>query len=348
MSSYEEQNNENFKLVSLDGNTARPGSQQAKRAYNSYLKDDEYESDSSSGIQLSEVDPTAAEPVAPPQVQVKPASSPPGKKVVNKPAKGTKPLGGGTQSLSAANTSPLKKGGKSYETSDDGVDLFSGDTAEEVSERLDELKSSVSTLLANFKNTFSAIALKGAAILMKPVGMMAGLAAKVANIPLKLMNKGISSLSSKMGASAKALGGNDATEAIQEEQVQEAQQEQVKLSNFNEMIELNIFFTDNYKKNLYNKPKNAGFKLSKMEEELIAGMAMEAIRECAEFTAELPPPASGMYEGTPVSQVMDNVTEQDLAVFLGFVKAFPGKYIGKSWKISETFATWLINNSPLG
>ncbi|MFN8575377.1 MAG: hypothetical protein U0354_00835 [Candidatus Sericytochromatia bacterium] len=344
MSSYEEQNNDNFKLVSLDGNTPKSGAQQAKRAYSSYLKDDEYQVDNTSSLQISEVDPTASEPVPPP-----PAPKPQPSKTVNKQqTKGTKPLSGNTQNLNATPTSPLKnKNGKSYDTSDD-VDLFSGEpTAEEVSERLGELKSSVSSLFLNVKNTLFAASLKGVSTLMKPIGKIAGLTAKMANIPLKLINNGISSLSNKMGQSAKALGAKDANEIRQEEQIQEAPPE-IKTSSFNEMIELNIFFTDNYKKALYNKPKNAGFKLSKMEEELICGMAIEAIKECAEFTAELPPPASGIYEGRAISEVMENVTNDDIAIFLGFVKGFPGKYIGKTWKISETFATWLINNSPLG
>ena len=341
MSSQEEQNNENFKLVSLDG-SPRPGSQQAKRAYTSYLKDDEHDgTDSSSNIQITENNPTDPDP-PPPTVQKsvpQAAKKPQGKQ-------GTRPLG--TQNLSAPSTTPLKnKNGKAYETSVDGVDLFNGEsTAEDVSERLDELKNSMSTLAANIKNTVSALFMKMAAVAMKPIGMIAGIAVKLANVPLKVVNKGVAALSGKMGSSAKALGGQDAQD-IQEE-MQEAPQEELKTSKFSEMIDLNIFFTDNYKKNLYTKSKNAGFKLSKMEEELILGLAIEAIRECAEFTAELPPPQSGLYTGTPVSEVMDNVNPQDVAIFLGFVKAFPGKYIGKSWKISETFATWLINNSPLG
>ena len=341
MSSYEEQNNENFKLVSLDG-TPRPGSQQAKRAYSSYLKDDEFDSDSSSNLQISEVDPTAAVPVAPPP---KPVSQP-AKKPQGKP-KGTQQLA--SQHLASQEAAPKNKNGKSYSTSDDGVDLFDGDSqVEDVSEKLDELKDSVSTLLANFKNTFAAVFMKSASIAMKPIGLMAGLTARLANIPLKILNKGISALASKMGSSSKALGGKDALDTKVEQQAEEPVQPQYKTSNFSDMIELNIFFTDNYKKNIYSKPKNSGFKLSKMEEELILGLASEAIRECAEFTAELPPPVSGLYEGTPVSHVMENVSPEDIAIFLGFVKAFPGKYIGKSWKISETFATWLINNSPLG
>lgn len=121
-----------------------------------------------------------------------------------------------------------------------------------------------------------------------------------------------------------------------------------KLSNFSDMIELNIVFTDNMKKPLYKrKPNMPGARMGAMEEELILANAMIAINECAEFTLELPNPSSGLYAGQRIYDIMANVAKEDVGVFLGFVKAYPGKYIGKEWKISETFATWLINNAPV-
>jgi hypothetical protein len=121
-----------------------------------------------------------------------------------------------------------------------------------------------------------------------------------------------------------------------------------KLSNFSDMIELNIVFTDNMKKPLYKrKPNMPGARMGVMEEELILANAMIAINECAEFTLELPNPSSGLYAGQRIYDIMANVAKEDVGVFLGFVKAYPGKYIGKEWKISETFATWLINNAPV-
>ena len=113
------------------------------------------------------------------------------------------------------------------------------------------------------------------------------------------------------------------------------------------MIELNITFIDNMKKPLYNRNRAMSMKLGVMEEELIMGTAMIAIKECAEFTVDLPTPTSGHYSGTAIYDIMSNVTETDVRYFLGFVKAYPGKYIGKEWKVSETFATWLINNAPM-
>jgi hypothetical protein len=155
----------------------------------------------------------------------------------------------------------------------------------------------------------------------------------------------VSSMADKLGTQSEKIKSSDSS--VSEVQ-SEPEQVTINTASFNDMIELNIIFMDNYKKNLYNKSSNPGFKLSKMEEELIMSMAIEAIKECAEFTAELPPPVSGIYEGVPISRIMEDVTSEDVFIFLGFVKGFPGKYIGKTWKVSETFATWLINNSPTG
>lgn len=326
MSSYENQEGEQFKLVSLDGNTGRPVAQKAKQAYSSYLKEDG--SGDGSSLQLTE------------ETEEEEQATPP-KPVENKqPAKtakaGTKPLHTASQSAPAKNDN-----GKKYSTSDDGIDLFS-DRVEEVQDKIDELRSSFSTLFSNFLGTISAIFMKVASIVLKPFILLAGILAKLLTIPLNIINKAVTAIASRMGVKNKEEQAQESVEEVEEVQAE------IKKSNFNEMIELNIFFTDNYKKNLYNKPKNAGFKLSKMEEDLIMGMSIEAIKECAEFTVELPAPTSGIYQGVPISRVMEEVTSEDVVIFLGFVKAFPGKYIGKAWKISETFATWLINNSPTG
>lgn len=113
---------------------------------------------------------------------------------------------------------------------------------------------------------------------------------------------------------------------------------------FENMTTLNITFTDNYDIALYKK---RGVALAKSEENLILLSAKDAIVQCAEYTLEMPDVQEGMYAGRKVSDLMTNVTEEDIMLFLGYVKERPQKYISKSWKISETYATWLVNNSPV-
>lgn len=319
---------ENFKLVSLDGSSAiKPSAQRAKQAYSSYLKDDEDDSSNGGSLAISEALEEEAPPPQPKQPQVSSKKST--QQLKSQPNKGTQNLN-------------QNKSGRKYEVDEEGPDYFSEDKnqTEDVGAKLDELKQSISSLWNNIVNTISAALLKLGTVLMKPFVILANILTKILSIPLNIINRAVSSLANKMGVKSE--------EKASEDVVEEAPPPEIKTANFNDMIELNIIFLDNYKKNLYNKPKQPGFKLSKAEENLILGLAIEAIKECAEFTLELPPPAEGVYQGIPISKVMEDVSEQDVAIFLGFVKAFPGKYIGKTWKISETFATWLINNSPTG
>ncbi|MEK7435127.1 MAG: hypothetical protein AABZ74_18495 [Cyanobacteriota bacterium] len=115
-------------------------------------------------------------------------------------------------------------------------------------------------------------------------------------------------------------------------------------ASFNDIIPLNITFTDNYDVPLYKKSNNL---LSKAEEEIILANSILAIQQCAEFTKESPPVTSGFYKDKNIEDIMINVSNEDIKMFLGYVKDKPKKYISKNWKISETFATWLINNSPM-
>ncbi|MCX6206277.1 MAG: CHAT domain-containing protein [Bacteroidetes bacterium] len=52
---------------------------------------------------------------------------------------------------------------------------------------------------------------------------------------------------------------------------------------------------------------------------------------------------AGRYKGKSTMEVMRDVTPKDVRHFLQFVTSYPGKYIGKTWKSSETFATWVMN-----
>ena len=55
---------------------------------------------------------------------------------------------------------------------------------------------------------------------------------------------------------------------------------------------------------------------------------------------------SGAYEGKKTLSVMISCKDDDIKKFLEFVIARPRSYAGKEWKVSEIFATWLINGAP--
>jgi len=93
----------------------------------------------------------------------------------------------------------------------------------------------------------------------------------------------------------------------------------------------------------------------RLEDEIMAIMASdvyatwEFIKDMADdYPSWKEPMEGGKYDGFSMLDAMQNTTPSDVAAFLNFVLAFPGKYMGKTWKINETYATWLINATPLG
>ncbi len=56
----------------------------------------------------------------------------------------------------------------------------------------------------------------------------------------------------------------------------------------------------------------------------------------------------GRFAGMKMVDAMGDTDPTVVRAFLGFVRSYPGKYLGLDWKINETFATWLINAAPPG
>lgn len=56
---------------------------------------------------------------------------------------------------------------------------------------------------------------------------------------------------------------------------------------------------------------------------------------------------SGKFAGMNLIELLKATTLVDVRAFLGFVKDYPGKYMGHSWKINETYATWALNGTPI-
>ena len=54
----------------------------------------------------------------------------------------------------------------------------------------------------------------------------------------------------------------------------------------------------------------------------------------------------GIYKGQKLFTMMQKVTTNDVLDFMRYVYAKPDKYKAHLWKISETFATWVINGAP--
>ena len=56
--------------------------------------------------------------------------------------------------------------------------------------------------------------------------------------------------------------------------------------------------------------------------------------------------ASGRFKGQKILDAMQTVTEKDMKDFLRYIFARPSKYAGRTWKISEIMATWMVAGTP--
>lgn len=308
-----EQNSDQFSLVSLE-----KGSQKAASSYANMSKRARGEPDTTLSINEEEA-------------QNAPAPAPAKKK---KPPSGKS--GGGSKKKNKPAPPPMP-GDRAEQSIDDMIARF------------EEFTETMQMLLANAGQVARNLGI----LILTPLIPLLNKLLKLLDVPLQFINILTRKVNEKMGRPSKAKpvqnSSAEGAEVEDEEDELESAAEsggaEASEASFSEMLELNIIFMDNMKKPLYKKSQN-NMKLSAMEEELIMSNAILAIQECAEFTLELPNPTEGMYAGQRIYDIMSNANNEDVGVFLGFVKAYPGKYIGKEWKISETFATWLINNAP--
>lgn len=72
----------------------------------------------------------------------------------------------------------------------------------------------------------------------------------------------------------------------------------------------------------------------------------ERERPGATNPAWITPLEKGRFAGRGLLDAMSVATVDDVRAFFEFVRAYPGKYIGRRWRIDETFATWVINGAP--
>ena len=55
---------------------------------------------------------------------------------------------------------------------------------------------------------------------------------------------------------------------------------------------------------------------------------------------------TGIYTGKKLFAAMQAVKRNELELFLKYITARPKNYAGNTWKISETFATWMAGGTP--
>lgn len=121
--------------------------------------------------------------------------------------------------------------------------------------------------------------------------------------------------------------------------------------------ELNIFFYDLSKQPMYSM-RHLRHGDSREIERVVLKQLVADVLETAEVIRDIPeedwseawkqPIPAGRFAGLNIIEAMEQTNLYDVYGFLDFVQAYPGKYMGKNWKINETYATWVINDTPEG
>lgn len=121
--------------------------------------------------------------------------------------------------------------------------------------------------------------------------------------------------------------------------------------------EVNIFFNDLSSDPLYSM-RHLRHGDSPVLERAILKQLVSDVQQTAESIRDIPedewaeswlePIPGGRFKGLNIIEAMEQTNFFDVYAFLDFVQAFPGKYMGHHWKINETYATWIINDTPEG
>ena len=111
-----------------------------------------------------------------------------------------------------------------------------------------------------------------------------------------------------------------------------------------------IGLKDVYEKPLYNRYAVFSYWKQDMEDRLIDTLVAD-IHFTGDYFLKNEPSMntkikSGPSEGKLVLNTMISCTRQDVIDFLEYMIARPAVYAGTEWKVSEVFATWLMEGAP--
>ncbi|MBC7541246.1 MAG: hypothetical protein H7338_00795 [Candidatus Sericytochromatia bacterium] len=116
------------------------------------------------------------------------------------------------------------------------------------------------------------------------------------------------------------------------------------------LAEKNIVFTDNHKNPLYTMDQLRTAKGYTASSEVVKPLIMEkvyvAFQEVAPKARGLPVPDKGRYAGRAMDDVLFNINEIDVALFFDYVLRFPVGYVGKNYRLTESFAGWAVSGTP--
>ncbi len=135
----------------------------------------------------------------------------------------------------------------------------------------------------------------------------------------------------------------------------------------NDLLYTKIYYPSKYKGRVYNLVKDAIYfehigggnfydfnspallddqKEDKLTESLVADIKFTGSELFKQNDRQNQEINSGLFKGKKLFAAMQTITVKNVKDFIDYVIARPGKYIGNTWKISETFATWMVSGTP--
>lgn len=88
------------------------------------------------------------------------------------------------------------------------------------------------------------------------------------------------------------------------------------------------------------------FSVTRMAKAMAADIGLTATEMLRQNDGQDQEITSGSYKGQRLFAAMQKVTEKDVLPFLLYVYARPDKYMAHTFKVSEAFATWMVNGAP--
>lgn len=130
-------------------------------------------------------------------------------------------------------------------------------------------------------------------------------------------------------------------------------EEKIKSIYYN-LTALDILFVNAYKDTLLSKQAILNSRDKELEKTLTDYYIYDfhdfytSYMEEQKDTVYNTPYKTGRFKGMTMKDAFKYAEPEDLYAFFNFVKSFPAKYMGKAWKLNETYATWVLNNMPEG
>jgi tetratricopeptide (TPR) repeat protein len=123
-------------------------------------------------------------------------------------------------------------------------------------------------------------------------------------------------------------------------------------SVFRDLVSYNIIFKDVGGGIFYDKQDILLETGTQLEDDLI-DLFVEDLHETYNRLKDYDEPSfheileGGRFKGSSLIESLGEATAADVRAFLNFVRSYPVKYMGKSWNVNETFATWVLSNTLL-